>query len=515
MSLLSRLHLAGTLGLQKDEAFYAVWARAPDAAYAWVPLAAIRVSTLVFGESPFAVRLPFVLAMTAAGIGVFALARRVAGSPAAAAWSAAFLLGNVWSHFAGAQAHPDAFLAACWIGALALLLAPPDERSRAALYGGAFLAAGAALSKYTGFLLWPAWIAMELLFVSGRGWRARELGLATLLWLALVSPAVAAMVGEEGHWLRVVLELSDLSGSVPAWLRVFLVPIAPLLYLASPGALVFFAGPWAAWRSGGAGFTGAAAPGTAAPGAAAPGTAAPGTGRVAVGVAASVILAFALLAARGGLKGNWVLPALWGTLPFGVAWFLAGRRRTRCLAACALGGIAVTALAHVAAVRPEWLVRSTSVVAPAAALDRGYEATVSPLERRHATSRVWVDRAFEWSVTAPLADSLSRRARRFRTEAGVASDLYEVVYALRFHEPRLHVRLLEDRRFRTTPEFARGPAEMPRRLLYVTAPGVDLPESFFLWYRFLERDSKLVIAKGQGGERQYEVWKCGVDDEVW
>ncbi|HET7903446.1 MAG TPA: glycosyltransferase family 39 protein [Candidatus Eisenbacteria bacterium] len=484
-SLVARAYLAASLGLQKDELFYAVWARTPDASYAWVPLAAVRASVAALGESAFAVRLPFVLAMTGAGVAAYALARSVTGSGAAAAWTVALLLGNVWAHFAGAQAHPDAFLACFWIAALAMLA--PEERGRAALYLGAALAAGAALSKYTGYLLWPAWVVVEL---ARRRASRRDILLASLLWLALVAPGVAAIVAERGHWLRVALHLSDLGDRVPAGARILLVLAAPLLYLASPGSLQFFAGPLASPRSG-------------------------ASGRAMLWIAAVVFLVFAVLAARGGVKGNWTLPALWGTLPFGVAWFLAGERRLRWLAACVAGGILVTAAAHFAAVRPEDAAAAVSGAAPLASLDRTYAATVSADERRHATARGWTDRLGEWNTAAPLADSLSRRARRGGAETAVASHLYEVVYAVRFHQPGTGARVMGDGRFRTRPEFAAGPEDLPRRILYVTTPGVELPEPFFLWYRFMEREPRLVVPAGGAGSKEYEVWKCGTDDEGW
>ncbi|HSQ59577.1 MAG TPA: glycosyltransferase family 39 protein [Acidobacteriota bacterium] len=484
-SLVARAHLAASLGLRKDELFYAVWSRTPDASYAWLPLAAIRASVAALGESPFAVRLPFVLAMTGAGAAAYALARSLTGSGAAAAWTVALFLGTVWAHFAGAQAHPDAFLAFFWLAALALLAR--ERRGRAALYAGAALAAGAALSKYTGYLLWPAWVVVELL---RRGGNRRDLLLASLLWLALVAPGVAAIVAERGHWLRVALHLSDLGDRVPAGARVLLVPVAPLLYLASPGALQFFAGPWVTWRAGAA-------------------------GRAMLWIACVVLLVFAALAARGGVRGNWALPALWGTLPLGVAWFLAGARRARWIAACAACGLLLTAAAHLAALRPAGVTAAVSRFAPLASLDRTYGSTISSEERRHATARTWTDRVGEWNAAAPLADSLARRARRGGAETSVASAYYEVVYAVRFHQPETRARVLEDRRFRTTPEFARGPEELPDRILYVTTPGVELPEPFFLWYRFMERDTKLVVPAGGAGAKEYEVWKCGLDDEGW
>jgi hypothetical protein len=97
----------------------------------------------------------------------------------------------------------------------------------------------------------------------------------------------------------------------------------------------------------------------------------------------------------------------------------------------------------------------------------------------------------------------------------VASDLYEVVYAMQFHGPRRTARLMRDTRFRNTPEYARGPGSLPDRILYVTAPEVELPESFFLWYRFLEREPRLDVPLGGHAARSYDVWRCGRNRDGW
>lgn len=503
-SLVARLWLAASLGLQKDEAFYAVWSRGLHLSYAFLPLSAMRASCAVFGETPFAARLPFVLAMTAAGAFAYLLARRLTGSAAAGAWTVALLLGNVWAHFAGAQAHPDAFLAMFWIGALAVLASEPVGRGR--LLAGAALAAGAALSKYTGYLLWPAWVAVELARGRAGGGggsgggnggngggenraRLRDLALATILWLALVSPGLLAMVAEQGHWLRVALHLSDLRDQLSLPARLALLPLAPLLFPLSPGSVMFALAPIAAWRAGGG-------------------------ARRQVWIGIVVFAVFAALAARGSLKGNWLLPAFWGTLPLGAAWFLRGTLRRRWLAALTAAGIALAAAAHVAVLYPDRLA-ALARRGPAAALDSSYARSVSAEERRHATSRRWIDRAYEGRLSAPLADSLARRVVAGGPGTAIVSDQYEAVYAVRFHLPSAPVRLLGDARFRLEPEYALGPEELPERILYVTAPGTNLPESFFTWYGYLERDRALSVPLGRESERRYDVWRCGRSAAGW
>ncbi|HEU4726162.1 MAG TPA: glycosyltransferase family 39 protein [Candidatus Eisenbacteria bacterium] len=489
-SLAARLWLAASLGLQKDEAFYAVWARGIHPSYALLPLMALRASCALLGENAFAVRLPFVLAMTAAGAFAFVLARRLGGSGAAGAWTVALLLGNLWAHFVGAQAHPDAFLAMFWIGALAVLARAPADRGT--LWLGAALAAGAALSKYTGYLLWPAWVAVACVAPRAEGESRpslRDLGLASLLWLGLVAPGLLAMAAEKGHWLRVAIHLSDLREQLSLPARLAFLPLAPLLYLFSPGSAVLAIGPVAAWRAGGA-------------------------SRRTLWVGLAAFAVFAALAARGSLKGNWLLPALWGTLPAGVVWFLEGPRRRRWLLGLTAAGIAVTAAAHLAALHPS---RLTALArrGPLAAVDSTYLRSISAEERRYATSRRWTDRLGEWRLSAPLADSLARRAALGGPATAVVTDLYEVAYAVRFHFPTTPVRLLGDTRFRLEPEFARGPEELPARFLYVTSRGTNLPEPFFTWYGYLERDRALTVPLGREDERRYEAWRCERSEDGW
>jgi hypothetical protein len=287
----------------------------------------------------------------------------------------------------------------------------------------------------------------------------------------------------------VALDLSDLRDRVPGVWRLLLLPASPLLYLASPAVLPFVAGPCVAWRAGVA-------------------------GRRVLWLAAVVLLVFVAVAARGGLKGNWVLPALWGTLPLGVAWFRGRAYGTGWLTACAVGGIVATAAVHVAATHPAILDTPRARAGALAALDRSYAATVSAQERRHATSSSWAGRLDEWHLAAPLADSLARRIERGGHGTVVASDLYEVIYAVRFHQPSTPARIVGDARFRTMPEFA-ALGTLPRRFLYVTRPGFGPPEPLPLRYHFVEEEPELAIATGGGAPRKYELWRCGIDEGDW
>ena len=67
VGLLPRCWLASILTLSKDEALYWAWSLRLDDSYALVPVGAIRLSCALLGATEWAIRLPFLLAMTGAG----------------------------------------------------------------------------------------------------------------------------------------------------------------------------------------------------------------------------------------------------------------------------------------------------------------------------------------------------------------------------------------------------------------------------------------------------------------
>ena len=483
----ARFHLATSLSLSKDELCYWDWSRAPDASFALVPFASIRLACALLGDTALAVRLPFVVAATGAAsfLAAFTVALRL--HPWVAFVAVALFVGTAWFHFVGSLAHPDAFLALFWMAALwamARASRPASRRRGAWVLTGALFAAAAALSKYTGFLLWPAWLLASL--VSGRGRRPPWPWLlaGTLVWIAGIAPAVLAIAGEGAHWALATFRLSDLSRSIPWGARIPALFAAPAIALFTPGYLVYAVGllhalwhrrhPTSAW-----GWTG-------------------------VLVSIPVLVA----AARGSIKGNWILPAFWGTLPRGASFFLSGAPRRTVLALLVLAGFASTAAMHAAMVDPDGASEIAARIPSSDALDQTYESTVSTQELRHAATRTWLERAYEFHVGRGVVDSSAARAAAFDSTAAVLTNLYEIAYAARFHGCALPVHLVEDTRFARTDLFLADEGFWPERAVYVTVPGTRLPEPFFLRYGYLERVEDLVIPVGRLGGRTYDLWLC-------
>ena len=385
-----RTWLAGSLDLQKDETAYWAWSRDFDAAFALLPLAAIRASCALFGDTAWAVRLPFLLAATGAAACAWTFTRATGAPAAIAAWTVALFSLNLWFHFAGAQAHPDAFLAFFWMAALTALArsAREDTKGRTAwLYAGAALAAGAACSKYTGFLLWPGWLLADFLAGSGRAHDWRQNGIASLIWIALTAPALAAIAATDGEPVRMAIALSDLSERLSPAARLMALPAAPLLVLFSPTFFVWAVGLIRAARA------------VAGPDAR--------YARMTMPTAA-VLVALAL---KGSVKGNWALPVFWGTIHAGVAWFRSRPWGRRWLWGLTLAGLAAVVGVQYAILAPERFLGHFERMPRFGSLDSTYAWTASTRELEHASARRWSDRLWDLHGQRATAESTCTRSR--------------------------------------------------------------------------------------------------------
>ena len=498
-----RAWLAGSLDLQKDETAYWAWSHSLDAAFALLPLSAIRASCALLGDTAWAVRLPFVLAATGAAACAWALPRATGAPRSIAAWTVVLFTANLWFHFAGAQAHPDAFLAFFWMASLTALARSVREESKRRtewLYVGAVLAAGAACSKYTGFLLWPGWLLAEFLAGSGRSHPWKQSGIATLFWIALIAPAIAAIAATDGETVRMALALSDLGERLSPAARIMALPAAPILVLLSPSFAV-----WAAGLLRSAGAKGGPDARYA---------------RVVLPTAA-VLVGVAL---KGSVKGNWALPVFWGTIHSGVSWFRSSPAGRRWLWGLALSGAAVVLMLQWALLAPDGFLGRFDRIPRFSSLDSTYAWTASTLELEHASARLWSDRLFDLHGQRATAESTAARAEAWGGGAVVMSDLYEVVYRTRFYDRKRQVLLLGDSRLSHVPEHRTPEQALPDRALYVTQPGTKLPEEFFTRYGYLERERALAVPLGAppafigprlpneplGGRtvRRYDVWRC-------
>lgn len=497
-----RVWLAGSLDLQKDETAYWAWSQYFDASFALLPLAAIRASCALFGDTAWAVRLPFVLAATGAALFAWTFTRATGAPAAIAAWTVALLSANLWFHFVGAQAHPDAFLAFFWMASLWALARSCREEAKgrtAWLYVGAALAAGAASSKYTGFLLWPGWLLAEFLAGSGRAHAWRQNGIASLFWISLTAPALAAIAATDGEPVRMALALSDMSERLSPAARLMALPAAPLLVLLSPTFAVWAAGLIRAARAQGGPDARYA--------------------RLTMPTAAALVA----VALKGSVKGNWSLPVFWGTIHSGVAWLRGGALGRRLLWSLALAGGVIVLLLQWALLAPEGFLSRFEGLPRFASLDSTYAWTASTQELDHASARRWSDRLYDLHGQRATAESTAARAAAWGQGTVVMSDLYEVVYRTKFYDRRRPVLLLGDIRLSHVPEHRVPGQPLPDRALYVTQPGAKLPEEFFIWYVFLERQRALVVPLGRstssfiGPERdpldrmrarRYDVWRC-------
>ena len=163
-----RLWGVGAVGLGDDEAYYWLWSTRPDLSYfdhpggvAW----AIWASTAVFGDTPFAVRLPSVLAALALPV---VLASQVERAHRVEALALGLFL-PVFG-LAGVFAAPDAAFLLLWAGALALARPLETRSSKLRWAGVGALVGSTLLFKITGVLLAAGLVLWSCVDVRRREW---------------------------------------------------------------------------------------------------------------------------------------------------------------------------------------------------------------------------------------------------------------------------------------------------------------------------------------------------------
>ncbi len=208
LALVARMLLSNGFLLVPDEANYWQWSRHLALGYhdhppmiAWT----IWLSTHIFGQNEFAVRLPTILGITLCSLSMCLLARRIFSDRAALQTA---LLSQLVLLFNGAAliATPDGLLLPCWAtacyhGHRAL----EEDTTGQWLLTGLWFGLG-LLSKYTMLLFLPS---LFFCMVFNRTWRGRLasprpwLGLA--LGLALFTPVIAWNVRHQWATFRHVL----------------------------------------------------------------------------------------------------------------------------------------------------------------------------------------------------------------------------------------------------------------------------------------------------------------------
>ena len=199
-SLMLRLAFSATIDLIPEEAYYWNYAQHLDFGYvdhppmvAWM----IALSTSVFGDSEFAVRLPAILCWLAAAYFMFRWTENFFGDCGA---SVVLMLLAIFPYYfsTGFLMTPDAPLCAAWAGCLWFLARALLEENRSAWLGVGVCVGLGMLSKYTIALLGPAVLVFVMLDVESRRWISqREPYLAILIAALLFSPVLMWNAGHE------------------------------------------------------------------------------------------------------------------------------------------------------------------------------------------------------------------------------------------------------------------------------------------------------------------------------
>jgi dolichol-phosphate mannosyltransferase len=188
-----RFAFLGSVDLLPEEAYYWNYAQHLDIGYldhppmvAWL----IWLSTGLFGDSEFAVRMGAYVCWVVTAIFCFRTARNLYGN--AAAYAVVLLLASLPFFFGiGMLMTPDAPLTAAWAAALYFLeRAMLGEQRRAWWYAGICVGLG-LLSKYTIALLGPATLLFLVLDPRARAWFRRPQPYAAILMaVVLFSPVI-------------------------------------------------------------------------------------------------------------------------------------------------------------------------------------------------------------------------------------------------------------------------------------------------------------------------------------
>jgi len=239
-----RLVYLGGPDLLQEEAYYWSYAQRLDIGYldhppmvAWL----IWLSTSVFGDTEFAVRLPAFLSGLVAAVFVFKLSRNLYGGGVARRALGVFAVLPVF-FICGFLMTPDAPLIACWAAALHYL-----ERALLGRHSRAWLGVGAALglgflSKYSIGLLGLATLVYVLLDRPSRAWlRQPAPYLGALLALLICSPVI--LWNAQHDWASFAFQSTnrlagDFHFSLPQLVGSMLLLLSPTGFFAAAGALL-------------------------------------------------------------------------------------------------------------------------------------------------------------------------------------------------------------------------------------------------------------------------------------
>jgi 4-amino-4-deoxy-L-arabinose transferase-like glycosyltransferase len=171
--ILARFVAAAVLPLSADEAYYWLWSRHLDWGYYDHPpliAFAIRAGTMMFGETPFGVRLAGVVASIVASIAVWRGGAVLLKNEKAGGYACLFFNLSLMVAIETMAATPDTL--AVWTAALFLwALAKLEETGRGAWWLAAGMAAGIGLlAKYTTFFLGAGTLVWLLADSRQRRW---------------------------------------------------------------------------------------------------------------------------------------------------------------------------------------------------------------------------------------------------------------------------------------------------------------------------------------------------------
>jgi 4-amino-4-deoxy-L-arabinose transferase-like glycosyltransferase len=330
--------------LDFDEAYYVLWARRLSWGYVdHPPMIAvwIRLSTTLFGETPFGARMLSVIATALGTAGIVAIARTLYPTRPALGWVAALVFQTMpLLAVAGFVTTPDVPLVTFWT--IAVLCLAHVWRSGAAWgWVGVGIAAGLALqSKYSGLFLGAGIVGAMVIVPSLRRWFAHPMPyVGGAIAIALFAPVV--MWNAQHEWVSFLKQFGRAAGST--YSGAYIGEYAGVLAgLANPAVFVMaLAAAALAWRERRASTLALDTDGEAR--------------RLLLALTVPMLLYFLKHALHDRVQGNWVAPVFpllavlaadWATQPATPRWDALSRWRAVVWSSVICGGLALVAVAH-------------------------------------------------------------------------------------------------------------------------------------------------------------------------
>ena len=497
-----KLFLSAGVELGKDEAAYVYWGQHLDASYALFPFALFGLFHWFAPGAESILRLGPVLFGSASMLLLFRLCRLHPLNVGQALWATAALACSHWFWHTSSYLHPDSPFIACWL--LTLVAARQCWRSgtttvrRLDLLQVGVAAGLTILCKYSGaFLVFGLLLWIPIAHRRSGGWS--QLAWVVLPLTVVVAPMVHALLISHFFLPTTLTTLSRIvsAGNLPARLALF--ALSPLLFV-SPLYLFLLYRNLAMLVVRQLGGRAEQRP--------------PAHVLLALLPAVCLLLAFGAFAlGRGQIKGNWVLPAFLGLIPYAFASVRQPSARRLLFYSVVITNL-IQALSIGLGLRFPGIARDLDSALRLAALNESYSLLVAAPDRRREATYSWTERLCEYRGWRRFAAELEEEltATQMGRDVPLVSHQYGVAFGLDYYGSgkRTHF-TVEDPRFSDLSDlYASCGVDLPPEILFVARARTTLPPSLLSRYGDSEAIASLSRRDAGCAPIQYEVHRLRI-----